>query len=82
MISIDTIWKNVKRHPNLKPITGVPIDVLRIKASDEDIDQYYTDIKNYIDVVPTFIIVNIDEAGFRESVDKKSAVCVVPQYYQ
>lgn len=40
--------------------------ILRIKASDEDIDQYYSELKSFINGMPSSMIVNIDETGFYE----------------
>jgi hypothetical protein len=80
-VSQNTMAHILRRVPDVKMITGIPLDRSRVMADPHAIDAFYENIRPLIDGVPRAFIVNIDESGFADYPDSRRETVVVPSDY-
>jgi hypothetical protein len=80
-ISADTMAHIIHRMPECKIIDGVPMDKKRIMADPQAIEAYCRELAKIIKDVPSGLIMNMDETGCADFVDKRKEKVVVPASY-
>ena len=64
-----------------KSCPGIAMDEDRLDASEEKIDDYYNQLDETINGIPTPFIFNLDECGFEDWMDARELRVIVPKDY-
>ena len=82
-LMIKTLYKLIGQIPQLKSVTGIPMESERVNCGIHMIDQYYDDLEEVLKLgIPSAFIINIDEAGYSEWVDARNVKVIVPPEYE
>ena len=83
VININTLMSWVSRSRVLKAVTGVPLEDARVYSSEAEIDEFFNNLEEVIEVgqIPSAFVINIDEAGFDQFADRRRSKRVVPSEY-
>ena len=76
-ISPDTLSRYIIESGQFRIIKGEPMDLNRYEVDDEEMKQYFVDLKNTVDGVPASLVFNMDEAGQDDYIDTHSIQVVV-----
>lgn len=76
-ISPDTLSRYIIESGQFRIIKGEPMDLNRYEVDDEEMKQYFVDLKNTVDGVPASLVFNMDEAGQDDYIDTHSMQVVV-----
>ena len=78
-IMSSTLYKLIKKIPQLKPVTGTPMESERVLCDPDSIDEYYDNLEKILDgSIPAAFVFNIDEVGFSEWADATTVTVIVP----
>ena len=81
-LSPDTLRTYIMESGYYRIIKGDPIDENRYNVSDENMENYFIELKKAVDGVPASLVYNMDEAGQDEYVDEYSMKVIVKSDYQ
>ena len=78
-IMSSTLYKLIKKIPQIKPVTGTPMESERVLCDPESIDEYYDILEEILNrTIPAPFVFNIDEVGFSEWADATTVTVIVP----
>ena len=82
-VNIITLRSFLSRMGIFRTVTGIAMEDSRNFCDEDEIDSYLQRLEQVLRVaeVPAAFIMNIDEAGFAEYVDKHNSVRIVPASY-
>jgi hypothetical protein len=77
-LSSDTLWHIIQRMPEIKVVTGIPMEKERIMVRLEVLQDYAKRLKAMIEGIPREFVVNMDETGCADFVDAREQKVLVP----
>jgi hypothetical protein len=77
-VSQNTMAHILRNMPDVKLVTGVPMDKHRVMADPHAINDFYTNIRTLLMGIPRAFVVNMDESGFADYSDARRETVVVP----
>jgi hypothetical protein len=80
-IKPDTLRHIIRARPEFKTVDGIPMERTRVLASEEDLNNWYEELKAEIEEIPGSFIFNVDETGCSSWNDAHEVRVIVPASY-
>ena len=83
-VHIKTLRGIIDRSAIFKTVTGVPMEDCRNFSSPDEIDDFFSRLREVLDVgeILAPFVINVDETGFQEFVDARRGIRIVPANYE
>ena len=79
----DTLRHVLRAHPDLKTVTGIPMERARDHASPEDVDRFYNELEEiFQQKIPTAFVYNVDESGSYNYSYRREIIFIVQRSYE
>ena len=75
----DTLRKWINASTPFKTVRSSPMEDSRLRTTTSAIEEYFRQLSEAIDGVPSGLIFNLDESGFQRFIDAKHDTIVVPE---
>jgi len=76
-IGTDALHKHITQVLHFKAVTGIPEEAQRLQVTDQQIEMYFQQLQ-VINGAPSSLVLNLDESGQQDWVDKRREKVYIP----